>query len=90
MTPCDVSAIPESRETWRRGPVALELDQVHELLQLIDRSRVDGVVVAANFIFRRIQPCKERVHPGFEYAGTSDPTRESPDILTSDEIKVHA
>jgi hypothetical protein len=33
--------------------------------------------VALNFICRRVQPCKERVHPLYEYSGSGDPTRES-------------
>ena len=40
---------------------------------------VSGVGVVRNFIGRRTQPIKERVHPAYEYSGLEDPTRESPD-----------
>jgi len=41
-----------------------------------------GVVVAWNFITRRIQPGKERAHPGYEFAGDIDTTREVPKKIT--------
>ena len=37
------------------------MEQVIELLALIDWRRLDGVIVAMNFTFWRIQPSKERV-----------------------------
>ena len=40
---------------------------------------VSGVAVVKNFIGRRTQPIKERVHPAYEYEGPKDPTQESPD-----------
>ena len=42
-------------------------------------NEVTGVGVVRNFIGRRTQPIKERVHPAYEYSGLEDPTRESPD-----------
>src|SRR5438105_15853675 len=38
---------------------------------------VNGVSVVINFLGRRVQPIKERVHPAFEYTGRGDMTRES-------------
>ena len=38
--------------------------------------KMSRVVVAVNFILRRIQPCKLRAHPGFDFKGDIDGTRE--------------
>jgi hypothetical protein len=35
--------------------------QVEELFGLIDRKKLDGSLVTANFVVRRMQPCKDRV-----------------------------
>jgi hypothetical protein len=43
-------------------------------------------MVALNFICRRVQPYKERVHPLYEYSGSGDPTRESARNLTHEEV----
>jgi hypothetical protein len=43
-------------------------------------------MVALNFIGRRVQPCKERVHPLYEYSGSGDPTRESTRNLSREEV----
>jgi hypothetical protein len=63
--------------------------QVEELLgmiRMIDRRQLDGLTIALNFISRRVQPCKERVHPLYEYSGSGDPTRESARNLSREEV----
>jgi hypothetical protein len=60
--------------------------QVEELLGMFDRNRHDGPMVALNFICRWVQPCKERVHPLYEYSGSDDPTREFVRNLMRDEV----
>ena len=50
------------------------MEQVKELLGLIKGVRTNGGLVAASFIVRRIQPCKERAHPGFKLEGETDGT----------------
>jgi hypothetical protein len=60
--------------------------QVEELLGMFDRNRLDRPMVALNFICRRVQPCKERLHPLYDYSGSNDPTRESTRNLTRDEV----
>jgi hypothetical protein len=60
--------------------------QVEELLGMFDRSKLDGPIVALNFIGRRVQPCKEWVHPLYEYSGSGDPTRESTRNLSREEV----
>jgi len=62
------------------------MEQVRELLWLTNHRRFDGVIVVMNFMFRRIQPCKERAHPVFEYQGDTDGTREVPEEIARDEI----
>jgi hypothetical protein len=47
--------------------------QVEELLEMVDRRHLDGPTIALNFICRRVQLCKERVHPLYEYSGSGDP-----------------
>ena len=63
------------------------MEQVRELLGLINRKRLNGVIVATNFTFRRIQPCKERAHPGFEFRGDTGGTREVPEEINRDEVR---
>jgi hypothetical protein len=53
---------------------------------MFDKSQLDGPTVALNFICRRVQPCKEWVHPLYEYSGSGDPTRESVRILLHEEV----
>ena len=49
---CDIDQIPVSNSKWSERPDANGMEQVTELLALIDRRRVDGVVVATNFTFQ--------------------------------------
>ena len=58
------------------------MEQVRELLNLLEGIEISGELVAASFIVRRIQPCKERAHPGFDYRGDDDGTRERTERLT--------
>jgi hypothetical protein len=60
--------------------------QVDELLGVVDRRQLEGPTIALNFICRRVQPCKERVHPLYEYSRLGDPTRESARNLSREEV----
>ena len=62
------------------------MEQVRELLALIDRRRVDGVIVVTNFTFWRCQPSKERAHPTYEFQGDTDGTREVPELIDREEV----
>ncbi|HET8670193.1 MAG TPA: hypothetical protein VFM05_06045 [Candidatus Saccharimonadales bacterium] len=86
-TRCAVDVFPERKPSWYEKPTYSQMVQVDELLKLIDRENLNGVGVAANFLFRRVQPCKQRVHPGYEYRGDNDPTREQNRPLGKDECK---
>ena len=52
------------------------MEQVRELLDLIKGVEINGELVATSFIVCHVQPCKERAHPGFDFKGDDDRTRE--------------
>ena len=58
------------------------MEQVKELLALIKGVRTNGGLVAASFIVRRVQPCKERAHLAFKFKGETDGTRERSEMLS--------
>ena len=58
------------------------MEQVKELLVLMRGMKMSGVVVALNFIMRRVLPCNERAHPGFDFKGDTDGTQERTERLT--------
>jgi hypothetical protein len=62
------------------------MEQVWELLGLINKRSIDGPYVAANYMHRRVQLCKDRVHPMFEYTGRADLTREAGEDLPHGEL----
>jgi len=57
---------------------------------LIKDVEIRGELVAASFIVRRVQPCKERAHPGFDYTGDDDGTWEMSERLTKKEVIARA
>ena len=59
-----------------------------ELLKLIWGIKMNRVVVVVRFIVRRVQPCKERAHLGFDFKGDTDSTRERMERLTK-EVVLH-
>ena len=62
------------------------MKQVRELLDLIIGVEIRGELVAASFIVRRVQPCKERAHLGFDYRGDDDRTQERKEPLTKKNV----
>jgi len=81
----DVGYIPEKRVSWTDRPEFA--GQVEDLIKLIDWSRLDGLGVVGNFFCRRVMPCQKRVHSVYEYAGSQDPTRMSPEVLEKAEVQ---
>ena len=73
---CDIDQILENQKSWLEKSNSADMDQVKELLGLIKGMKMNRVAVAMSFIVRRIQPCKERAHPGFDFKGNTDGTRE--------------
>jgi len=82
---CDVGYIPEKRVSWTDRPAFAS--QVEDLMKLIDWSRLDGLGVVGNFVCRRVMPCQKRVHSAYEYAGSQEPTRMSPEVLEKAEVQ---
>ena len=83
---CDIDQIPVSNTKWSERLGVNVMEQVRELLTLIDQSRVDGVIVAMNFTFRRCHPSKERAHLRYEFRGDTDGTHEVPEPINRDEV----
>ena len=79
---CDIHHIPESQKSWLEKSTSADMEQVRELLNLIKGVKMNGGLVAASFKVRRIQPCKERDHVGFDFKGHTDGTRERTKRLT--------
>ena len=73
---CDVHHIQENQKSWSEKLNSADKEQVVELLDLIKGMEIRGELLAASFIVHRVQPCKERAHPGFDYRGDDDETRE--------------
>jgi len=87
---CDVHHIPESQSSWSERLNSTNMEQVKELLDLIKGVEIRGELVAASFIVRRVQPYKERAHPGFDYMGDDDGTQEMTEWLTKKEVIARA
>ena len=87
---CDADHIPESQKSWSEMPSSADMEQVRELLGLIKGVKTNGGLVVASFIVRRIQPCKERAHPAFEFKGETDGTQERSEMLSRDVVQERA
>ena len=62
------------------------MDLVKELLGLIKGMKMNDALVVASFIVRRVQPCKERAHVGFDFKGDTDGTWERSERLSKDDV----
>jgi hypothetical protein len=64
--------------SWIESPTSSELAEskvlLAEICSLKDRSLTAEAVVA-DFVFKNIQPLKDRVYPPYLYTGVNDPTR---------------
>ena len=63
---------------------------MRELLNLIKGMKMNGGLVAVSFIVRRVQPCKERGHAGYDFKGDTDGTRERTGMLSRDDVQEQA
>ena len=87
---CNVDHISESQKSWSKKPSSADIKQVRELLGLIKGMKMNDGLVAASFIVRRVQPCKERAHPTFEFKGETDSTWERLEMLSRDVVQERA
>jgi hypothetical protein len=55
-------------------------------INLLKESGLTGVYVAAHWLAHRVIPLKKQVHPGWEYNGFQDPTRETSDKITLERL----
>ena len=62
------------------------MEQVRELLGLIKGVKMNVGLVAVSFIVRRVQPCKERAHAGFNFKGDTDGTWERSERLSKEDV----
>ena len=62
------------------------MEQLKELLELMRGMKMSRVVVAVNFILRRVQPCKERAYVGFDFKGDTDGTQERMEDLAKEVV----
>ena len=53
---CDADHIPESQKNWSEKLSSADMEQVRELLDLIKGMEINGGLVVASFIVRRVQP----------------------------------
>jgi len=83
---CDVHHIQENQKSWSEKLNSADKEQVVELLDLIKGMEIRGELVAVSFIVRHVQPCKERAHPGFDFKGDNNSTRERPRRLKRSEV----
>ena len=83
---CDVDHVPENQRSWSKRASSANMEPVKELLGLIKGMKMNGGLVAASFIVRRIQPCKERAHAGFDFKGDTNGTRERMERLMKEAV----
>jgi hypothetical protein len=63
---------------WIESPTGSELTESRVLLAEICLLKDKGLtaeVVVVDFVFKNIQPLKDRVYPDYLYTGVNDPTR---------------
>jgi hypothetical protein len=84
-----VGQLPKFQGSWSEEPTALELPHVTALtnkINLLKEHVLTGVCVATHWLARRVVPLKKQVHPGWEYSGFQDPTRETSDNITLEHL----
>ena len=85
ITLCDVGYLLEKKTSWSEKPE--HLGQILEIFGMIPWKKLDRPSVGGSFISRRVQPYQRRVHPGYEYQGSADPTRMRQRALDKIEVK---
>jgi hypothetical protein len=80
-----VGRLPEFQGSWSEETTPLELSHVATLTNKINLLKEHGLTrgcVAAHWLASRVLPLKKQVHPGWEYSGVQDLTRETNDKFT--------
>jgi hypothetical protein len=87
--PSFVGRLLEYNGSWVDEPILVVLPIVAALANWVSdlkRRSLIGVCMATNWLARRVTPLKKQVHPGWEYNGLQDPTRETSDNLRVNEV----
>ena len=82
MTP---SALPIWKDKLSAAETAT-LKPVLARVKVLQQLSLTGNCIVASFLRRRVQPLMQRVHFGFEYTGSSDPSRLILDVELSEEV----
>ena len=82
--------ILESQRSWLELPSNDDMEQVNELLGLIKGVKTNDGLVAASFIVRSVQPCKERAHAALDFMGETDSAWERTEMLLRDDVQERA
>jgi hypothetical protein len=64
--------------SWIQSPIALEVTEAKVLLAeicLLKERGLTAKAVVADFVFKNIQPLKDRAYPAYLYSGVADSTR---------------
>ena len=80
VLPSFVGSIPEYKASWKAAPDAKVMTAVLSQVARVNRYRelgLTGVMVAANWLIRRVIPLKEQSHPAWDYTGLDDSTCET-------------
>jgi hypothetical protein len=87
--PSFIGHLPEFQGSWSEEPTLLELPHVAALtnkINLLKEHHLTGVCMAAHWLACRAIPLKKPVHPGWEYSGVKDPTRETNKKITPEHL----
>jgi hypothetical protein len=75
-----IGRLPGYQGTWNEEPTPAELHLVPALFSRVNNLKARGltrVYVATHWLVYRVTPLKKQIHPGWEYNGLQDPTRET-------------
>ena len=76
--------------SWEEGPTIEEQIEANALLEEIASLKENGLTahaVVIDFVYRCIQPLKDRIYPAYLYVGASDPTRETTQVMIEESVK---
>ena len=80
---------PSPLPIWKDKLSSAELKELKPLLariSLLKQASLTGNGIVASFLRRRVQPLMQRVHFGFGYTSSSDPSRLILDAKLSEEV----
>ena len=83
----------KSRRSWKHELSSSEKAEADQLLSQVATFRcapgkeLTGIQLISTFLKRRIQPLQARAHAMWMYSGLQDPTRTSPEELTSEDLE---